>query len=131
LSHPAADQSGGGVVRDILTGLAAVGQALDIARALRSFEKQINDSEFKMKIADLHGARADAKMALAEAKTMLADKDEEIVSLKRVQSGKMEVVNYRGYNLGSIAKAKPLRCPSVASVNRRKACRFRSSIFTE
>ncbi|RWK90833.1 MAG: hypothetical protein EOR53_30045 [Mesorhizobium sp.] len=39
---------------DIVVRLAAVGQAFDIARQLREFEKSFSDAEFKLKITELY-----------------------------------------------------------------------------
>jgi hypothetical protein len=50
---------------DIMTGLSAVAQALNVANWLRGIEKEFDAAEFKIKIADLYSALADAKVALA------------------------------------------------------------------
>ncbi|RWI14450.1 MAG: hypothetical protein EOQ92_28880 [Mesorhizobium sp.] len=67
---------------DIVGGLAAVGQALDIARQLREFDKSFSDAEFKLKVAELYSALSDTKMALADAREAIQERDSEIRRLK-------------------------------------------------
>lgn len=85
---------------DIMNGLTAISKALDIVRVLRDIESQSNDATFKMEVAELHSALADAKIALSDAKETISEKDKEIKSLKEIQSEKMRVVKYKGYNFG-------------------------------
>lgn len=85
---------------DIMGGLSAVSKGLEIVKALKDIEGRANDATFKLQIAELHGALADAKIALADAREELAVRDREIARLKEVQSGKMPVVRYRGFNFG-------------------------------
>jgi hypothetical protein len=54
---------------DIMTGLSAVTQALNVANWLRGIEKEFDVAEFKLKMAELYSSLADAKLALADAKT--------------------------------------------------------------
>ena len=85
---------------DIMTGLTAISQALDIAKKLRGFEKQLNDAEFKYQLAELYTSLSDAKIALADARLVIAERDAEIAQLKEKDSAKMRTVSYRGYNFG-------------------------------
>lgn len=85
---------------DLMGGLSAVGKGLDIVKALRELEGQVNDSTFKYQIAELYTALADAKIALADAREEIAKRDSEIAHLKAVQDSKMPVVNHHGYNFG-------------------------------
>ena len=59
---------------DIVTGIAAVAQAISIAKDLREMDKEIDRAEFKLKIADLTSALADAKIALVDAQDSLGDR---------------------------------------------------------
>lgn len=68
---------------DIMTGIAALSQALNVAKSLKEFEQSFNDAEYKLKIAELYSSLADAKMALADAKSSIDDKENEIASLKK------------------------------------------------
>ena len=85
---------------DIVSGLTAVGKALEIVRVLKDLEGQINGATFKIQIADLYSALADAKIALADAREELSSKDSEIAKLKTIRSTKKPVVSYRGFNFG-------------------------------
>ena len=71
------------VQMDIMTGISALSQALNIAKQLKEFEREFKDAEFKLKIADLYSSLADAKIALADAKIELDAKEAEIERLKR------------------------------------------------
>lgn len=68
---------------DIVGGLAAASQAISIARELREIDRSVDESVFKLKIADLQVALADAKVALSEAKLSLATKDEELAEISK------------------------------------------------
>jgi hypothetical protein len=70
----------GGV--DIISGIAAAKQALDIAKALKGIEKSYDEATLKAQLADLVSALADAKMSMVDAKEELALKDKEIAELK-------------------------------------------------
>jgi hypothetical protein len=63
---------------DIMTGLSALTQALNVANWLRGIEKEFDAAEFKMKIADLYSSLAEAKM---DAKTEMDNKQAEIAAL--------------------------------------------------
>jgi hypothetical protein len=67
---------------DIVSGLAAAKQALDIAKALKGIEKSYDQATLKAQLADLVSALADAKMSMVDAKEALAGKDKEIEALK-------------------------------------------------
>lgn len=67
---------------EILAGIAAAKNALDIAKALRGIEKSFDEATLKAQLAELISALADAKMAMVDAKESLAEKDREIEALK-------------------------------------------------
>jgi len=96
---------------DIMSGLSAASKALDIVKALRDLEGQANDATFKLQIAELHSALADAKIALSEAKERLANQEQEIARLQEVQGSKMEVVRYKGFSFGIDEDGEPIGRP--------------------
>ncbi|TIU30705.1 MAG: hypothetical protein E5W27_00020 [Mesorhizobium sp.] len=96
---------------DIVGGLAAVGQALDIAKQLREFEKSFADAEFKLKIAELYSALSDTKMALADAREAIQETDSEIKRLKAVADSKVTTVRIGQYNFGINSDGKPSSLP--------------------
>ena len=67
---------------EILTGIAAAKQALDIARGMRSLEQSFDQATMKSKLVDLIDALSDAKLALIDAKETLAERDRELSILK-------------------------------------------------
>ncbi|QSR18985.1 hypothetical protein [Novosphingobium sp. KA1] len=67
---------------DIASGIAAVTQGLGIAKALRGIEKSYDEATYRAKVAEVIEALTDAKLALAEAKEVMAGKDREISRLK-------------------------------------------------
>lgn len=85
---------------DVMTGLAAASKALELARSLREFEKQLNDADFKYQIAELYTALSDAKVSLADARQTIADLEAEIAKLKEIDAKKMRTVTYKGYSFG-------------------------------
>ncbi len=85
---------------DVVTGLTAVGKAIEIARSAKKLGDEINNAELKYQLAELYTLLADTKMALADAKQVIAEKDAEIEKLKKIQSSKMRTIKYRGYNFG-------------------------------
>ncbi|RUU85796.1 hypothetical protein EOB59_30935 [Mesorhizobium sp. M7A.F.Ca.MR.176.00.0.0] len=96
---------------DIVGGLAAAAQALDIARQLREFDKSFSDAEFKLKIADLYLALSDTKMALADARDALQERDSEIRRLKALAESKVKTVRVGQYNYGINPDGKPASLP--------------------
>lgn len=72
---------------DLLTGLSAASQALNIVKELREIDKNVDEATFKLKIADLMIALADTKEALANAKKSMSEKDTIIHELKQTISG--------------------------------------------
>ena len=96
---------------DIMIGISAVAQALNIANWLRGIEKGFDAAEFKLKIADLYTALADAKLALADAKTEIESKQGEIEALTAQFQVRTATVEYRGYKYERSPDGKPLGYP--------------------
>ncbi|MEX0297141.1 hypothetical protein AAH995_28190 [Pseudomonas putida] len=64
--------------------MALIQQALEASGKLRDLSKKVGDADFKMILADLHSALADAKLESGELKMKLALAQEEIVRLKQL-----------------------------------------------
>ncbi|MEX7559328.1 hypothetical protein F9Z43_06610 [Pseudomonas monteilii] len=64
--------------------MALIQQALEASGKLRDLSKKVEDADFKMILADLHNALADAKLESGELKMKLAWAQEEIVRLKQL-----------------------------------------------
>ena len=78
---------------DLAQGLTAASTALSIVKQLRELDAKFDAATFKMAIADLTEALADTKIALSEAKELLAQRDTEMRALRsqilNLQSGDM------------------------------------------
>src|SRR5208282_5906708 len=105
--------------------LSAVSQAIKLARDLSSIDKEISQADLKLKIADLTETLATIKLAMTEAKTDAAEKDEEIARLKtlqkRVVEGTVEIRGYR-YRNRTDGKEGALAIHSAMCVFKRKVC---------
>jgi hypothetical protein len=103
---------------DIMTGISAVAQALNVANWLRGIEKEFDVAEFKIKVADLYSALADAKVSLAEAKTEMESKQAEIEALKAQFQVRANTVEHAGYKYEQGPDGKPVGhafCPVCES----------------
>jgi hypothetical protein len=96
---------------DIMTGISAVAQAMNIVKGLREIEKGFDAAEFKLKIADLYSTLADAKVALADAKTEIESKQGEIEALTAQFQVRTATVEYRGHKYERSADGKPQGYP--------------------
>ena len=85
---------------DIIAGLSAVSQALDITKKIRELDQDLSSAEFKLQIAELYSALADTKIALSEAQETIATQEKEIKELKTLEEQNMKTVRYEGFNFG-------------------------------
>ena len=76
-------------INGILTGIKT---ATDIAKSLREIDISLEKAETKLKLAELIGALADAKMSIADIQLLLEEKDKEIFELKKNLEIKTNVV---------------------------------------
>ncbi len=67
---------------DLIAGIAAVSNALEIARALRAIDKSYDLAEAKAQMADIYMALGDAKIALSDAREAIAGRDQQIKDLE-------------------------------------------------
>lgn len=67
---------------DIISGLTAAKLAVDLAKDLREIDRSVDEAAFKLKLADLTSALADAQVALSDAKLSINAKDEQIAGLE-------------------------------------------------
>ncbi|TIP57028.1 MAG: hypothetical protein E5X56_21845 [Mesorhizobium sp.] len=112
---------------DIVVRLAAVGQAFDIARQLREFEKSFSDAEFKLKITELYSALSDTKMALADAREAIQERDSEIKRLKVLADSKVRTVRVGQYNYGITPDGKPSSLPFCPTCEQTQALQIQIS----
>ncbi len=76
----------------IVTGLAALKHAVDIAKALRQADQSLATAELKLKVVELLGEIVEAKTAMVEVQEIVRDKDSEVARLKDALRIKGEVV---------------------------------------
>ncbi|WP_243612680.1 hypothetical protein [Shimia aestuarii] len=58
---------------DLGSGLSAASTAIGIVRELREIDRSVDEAAYKLKLAELTEALADAKLALTDAKVKVAD----------------------------------------------------------
>ncbi|MCX7286021.1 MAG: hypothetical protein NTW20_00250 [Rhodobacterales bacterium] len=69
------------MISEIVSGLAAANQAAQLLKELREIDRSVDEAAFKLKIAEITEALADAKIALSQARVDLSEKDNEISRL--------------------------------------------------
>lgn len=85
---------------DIISGLAAASQALDIAKRIKDINDGLKDAELKLQIAELYEKLADVKIAFADAKIALQEKDAEINGLKAHTLNTIPTKRFGAYEFG-------------------------------
>ena len=87
---------------DILGGLTALKQTIDITKDLRNIDSKISDAEFKLKIADIVDKLLDAKQALIDAQERELSLTREIADRREKASirGRMKDQNGLLYEIG-------------------------------
>ena len=96
---------------DIMAGLTAVGQALSIVKQLRDIEKSTDEAGWKLALAEMQGALADAKLALVEAQEKSNDQDQEITRLKAQFRRREETVEIKGFRYSLGEHGEPVGLP--------------------
>ena len=96
---------------DLMLGLTAASQALEIVQRLRDISKGLDEAETKLQLAELYGKLADVKVALADAKVGLQEKDESIRDLTDRLAFKAELVELDGFKYRKGPDGKPVGKP--------------------
>lgn len=82
----------------ITTILGNIKIATDIAKAIRDTDVAIERAELRLRLAEMIGALADAKIEVTEVQELLRDKEHELRELKDAFESKDELVKrYDGY----------------------------------
>ncbi|MCZ7488212.1 hypothetical protein [Rhizobium rhizogenes] len=100
---------------DIVAGIAAASQALDLVKKLREIDTDMKAAEVKLQMTDLYVKLADVRIALSDAQSEIKTKDAEIARLKEINEGKLNTFMHGGYRFGIDDSGNPLRkafCPS-------------------
>ena len=96
---------------DIMLTISAITSALDIVKKVRDIDKNIDAAEYRSRIAEILDALTEAKLALIEAKSVIADKDEEIRTLKSTAQQTSSLVLHKGYYYKKNADGAPTGKP--------------------
>ena len=108
---------------DLVSGIAAATQAINIAKSLRTIEKNYDAAAYRAQLADLLNSLTDTKLALSEAKDCLAEREKEILRLKESFETKAKLVRGKGdYDFPSDENGKPIGypvCPRCAQLEGR------------
>ena len=83
--------------------LTSLKTATEIAKTLPDNDLAVEKAEFKLKLADIIGALADARVELAELQETVSAKDARIVHLEQAFAAKDSLVRYRDamYRVGA------------------------------
>lgn len=71
--------------------LSSLKHASDLARLVRDSGVTLADAESRLKLAEVIGSLADAKMGIADLKSALDEKDAEIARMKRALTNQSEL----------------------------------------
>lgn len=97
---------------DLMVAISAATKAMEGVKLLRDIEKSFDESEYKIKIADILSNMADLKIAILEAKDTIAGKDEELTKLRQAFAFKFEkTVAVRGFTYEQDSKGGPQGMP--------------------
>jgi hypothetical protein len=94
-------------VVDFVSALATAAQAIKLTQDLRGIQKEFDEAEWKLKVAELNGTLADLKSTLVDAKEEMAGKDDELKLLGDNFLVLKETVEYRGYRYDKTAAGGP------------------------
>ena len=108
---------------DFIGAIAAATKAYEGLKLLKGLEKNFSEASFKVTIAEITSNLADVKMALSEAKSEAAEKDAEILRLKKEFAFRAEntiVVNGFRYEKSSAGPPQGMPfCPRCEKVDGR------------
>lgn len=107
----------------IIAALSGTAQAITIAKAIRDAEKAYDRATIRAEMAEVIEKLVDARLALAEARDALSEKDREVERLKAAFSERAElVVGERGYKYKKGPEGNPsgrTMCPKCEVVSGR------------
>lgn len=97
---------------DVIGGLAALSQAIGIAKDIIEIGRTYDEATFKLKMSDLTPSLADAKVALSDARIELSEKAEQISTLQneldlvlngdfcpKCRKGRMQLIKTKGHSM--------------------------------
>lgn len=82
---------------DLPGALTGISTALTIVKQLNEIDARVDESTFKLKIAELTAALAEAKLGLVDAQEALREKDQELSSARaKLKFKAEETTRYKG-----------------------------------
>lgn len=96
---------------DIPGALTGISTALTIAKQLKEIDARIDESTFKLKIAELTAALAEAKLGLIDAQEALREKDAELSTVHaKLKFKAEETTRYEGMTY-DVINGEPIGVP--------------------
>ena len=92
---------------DFVTAFATATHAVNLVNQMRGIHKAFDESEWKLKVAELNSAIADLKLALVDAKQELSKKDEDLKYLGDSFLIFKETVEAHGFRYDKNADGRP------------------------
>ncbi|MGN6307301.1 MAG: hypothetical protein ACTHNH_20990 [Mesorhizobium sp.] len=92
---------------DVAGAISAVTAAIGFARELNNVDIQVDQAALKLKIAELTGSLAEAKLGLVEIADQLRDKDGEIARLRSAFEFKASLVEKDGFKFETFEDGTP------------------------
>ncbi len=90
------------------SALTGISTALTIVKQLNDIDQKVDEASFKLKIAEISSAFAEAKLGLIDAQQELRQKETEIAALKSSLQRKDETVEHSGYRYRCDAEKQPI-----------------------
>jgi predicted RNA-binding Zn-ribbon protein involved in translation (DUF1610 family) len=107
-------------IGEIAVAVSALKSATEIASYFKNIDNRLEVAEMRLKAAELIDALADAKIAIAEIKDLLTEKDEEIKALSESLSASDDLQFERGFywKITEDKKDRPF-CPNCWDSNKK------------
>jgi hypothetical protein len=80
------------VAIDPATVISTISAAINFARELNSINKTVDEATWRLKVAELTGALADAKLGATELKDLIDERDKEIARLTKAFAFRGETI---------------------------------------
>ena len=100
---------------NLMESITSLGLAIGLVKDLRDIDRSIDESVFRLKIADINEALADAKIALSNANLELNERTLELAQLKealaiatsgeicpKCRAGRLQLINTISHRMGSL-----------------------------
>lgn len=104
----------------IAEAIASVSAAIEVAKGLRSIERNFDAANYKLQLADLMTALSDARLELVAARDAATEQEAEITRLKHAISKQAALVEGRGgFKYAMDGEGKPAGLPICPTCEQR------------